>query len=309
MTRRDLLQLLGATAYAAAGSAVREASAAPLAKRAAIATNTFPWVTFAARAGQDIDPLEDAMLAEIAASQITTIEPIVERVSDFNGLERRLRAHGLTMRSVYIEAELYRADRVAEGIESAVGLAAAAYDLGAEIIVTNPAPISWDEPEDKDDDQLRIQAAALNQLGERFREIGLTLAYHNHEIELRQGGREFHHMLTATDSEVVKLCLDSHWIFRGCGASEVAVFDALAHYADRIVELHLRQSFKDVWSESFSIHGDIDYGQIFRFLSERAIVPHYVLEQAVEEDSPRNFSAVEAHRRSLAALKLHWSSD
>jgi len=28
------------------------------------------------------------------------------------------------------------------------------------------------------------------------RPLGLTLAYHNHDIELRLGGREFHRVLT-----------------------------------------------------------------------------------------------------------------
>jgi len=48
----------------------------------------------------------------------------------------------------------------------------------------------------------------------------------NRDAELRQGGREFHHMLTATNPDDVKLCLDAHWIYRGCGDSQVAVFDA-----------------------------------------------------------------------------------
>jgi len=33
-------------------------------------------------------------------------------------------------------------------------------------------------------------------------------------------------MLTATNPDDVKLCLDAHWIYRGCGDSQVAVFDA-----------------------------------------------------------------------------------
>jgi inosose dehydratase len=129
------------------------------------------------------------------------------------------------------------------------------------------------------------------------------LAYHNHDAELRQGGREFHHMLTATDPANVKFCLDAHWIFRGCGDSEVAVFDALTHYHQRVVELHLRQSADAVWTEAFSMKGDIDYARMFRFLTKQNIAPHFVLEQAVEASSPNELSAVEAHRQGLANLR------
>ena len=129
-----------------------------------------------------------------------------------------------------------------------------------------------------------------------------VLAYHNHDAELRQGGREFHHMLTATDAANVKFCLDAHWVFRGCGDSEVAVFDALTHYHERIVELHLRQSVGGVWTEAFSMEGDIDYARLFSYLTDKGITPHLVLEQSVEVKSPKRLSAVEAHQQGRASL-------
>ena len=125
---------------------------------------------------------------------------------------------------------------------------------------------------------------------------GIALAYHNHDVELRHGAREFHHMLTATSLENVRFCLDAHWVFRGCRNSEVAVFDALAHYADRIVELHLRQSKGGIWMETFHKSGDIDYQRLFDHLAEKKISPHFVLEQAVDKESPNSLSPEEAHR-------------
>jgi inosose dehydratase len=116
------------------------------------------------------------------------------------------------------------------------------------------------------------------------------------------GGREFHHMLTATNPENVKLCFDAHWVFRGCGDSEVAVFDSLEHYHDRIVELHLRQSNSGFWTEAFAASGDIDYARMFSFLAERQIRPHLVLEQAVEAESPNQLTVVEAHRQGRENL-------
>ena len=85
----------------------------------------------------------------------------------------------------------------------------------------------------------------------------MVLAYHNHDAEMREGAREFHHMLTGTDPANVKLCLDAHWIYRGSGNSQVALFDIVEIYVDRIVELHLRQSHDGIWSEVFG-EGDIN---------------------------------------------------
>ncbi len=169
-------------------------------------------------------------------------------------------------------------------------------------MVTNPSPIQWGGAEDKNDAQLRCQAESLDRLGAELRKLGMVLAYHNHDAELRQGAREFHHMLTGTDPAHVKFCLDAHWVFRGCGNSEVAVFDALAQYRQRVVELHLRQSVEGVWTEAFSVKGDIDYGRLLAFLADNSITPHLVLEQAVEARSRSSLSAAEAHRQSYQNL-------
>ena len=109
-------------------------------------------------------------------------------------------------------------------------------------------------------------------------------------------------MLTATDAENVKLCLDSHWIYRGCGNSSVAVFDVVQHYHDRIVELHLRQSKGGIWTEEFRMQGDLDYQRLFAFLKSKSVSPNLVLEQAVEAGSPKTMSVVDAHRASRRNL-------
>ena len=220
-----------------------------------------------------------------------------------NGLGKRLKKHGLAMNSIYVNSTLHDAAKAEQSVREVVEIATTAKQLGTKIVVTNPSPIRWGGPEDKNDAQLRLQARTLNRLGAQLRELGVTLAYHNHDAELRQGGREFHHMLTATDPANVKLCLDAHWIFRGCGDSEVAVFDALEHYHNRIVELHLRQSTGGIWTEDFRMQGDIDYNRLFAFLQRQKITPHLVLEQAVEEQSPDQLSVVEAHRLSHANVK------
>ena len=139
-----------------------------------------------------------------------------------------------------MNSTLHDEAKAEDSIAGVLAIANAAKALGTEIIVTNPSPIRRGGPEDKDDAQLQIEAEALNPLGTKLLDQGMTLAYHNHNAELRQGGRQFHHMLTDTKPKNVKFYLHAHWVFRSCGNSQVALFDALEHYGSRILELHLR---------------------------------------------------------------------
>ena len=300
-TRREALKSIGGAVAGGAALHPLLAGADSDASTPHIATNTYPWLTFAKRAGRPFEQ-SDALLAEIAKTGIAGYEPIVHGPGELKGLGPRLRKQGLEMRSLYVNSLLHDTSKSEESIAHVVAIARVARKLGTRIVVVNPTPIRWGGDEDKSDPELRTQAASLDRLGGKLRELGVTLAYHNHDAELRQGAREFHHMLTATNPENVKLCLDSHWIFRGCGNSSVAVFDALAHYHSRVVELHLRQSTGGVWTEAFAMEGDIDYGRLFKYLTARGRSPHFVLEQAVEDSSPKELTATEAHRKGRAAL-------
>ncbi len=117
-------------------------------------------------------------------------------------------------------------------------------------------------------------------------------------MELRNGAREFHHMMTGTNPKLVSLCLDSHWIYRGTGNSSVALFDIVELYGSRIVEIHLRQSQKGTWSETFG-EGDINYSALADRLKSKRVRPHLVLEVAVEKGTPKTLDPVTAHRRSV----------
>lgn len=305
-TRRQILTQCGIAAFSPAITPFL-AAAENKGEKHPIATNTYPWTTFAHRDKHDLKLHSDAFLSNIAATGIIGYEPIINSPRDFEGLGKRLKAHGLNMRSIYVNSVLHDATRVDESIASVISIAKEAKKLGTKIVVTNPSPIRWAGPEDKTDSQLRLQARSLNKLGSNLKQLDVDLAYHNHDAELRNGGREFHHMLTSTDPENVKFCLDAHWIYRGCGNSEVAVFNTLALYHHRIVELHLRQSASGVWSETFKLKGDINYSRLFDYLADKSISPHLVLEQAVEEGSPKSLSAVDAHRQSQLNVQKAFS--
>jgi inosose dehydratase len=263
-----------------------------------LACNVYPWTVFYQREGRNFYQDLDKSLGEVAASGVDGFEPIINAPQDVDKLAPLLKKHGLEMRSLYVNSTLHEQDQADKSIESVLAIAEQAKKrLGTRIIVTNPSPIRWGGQEDKNDAQLKVQAAALQKLARQLKAMGLTLAYHNHDIELRNAAREFHHMMVGTDSAYVTLCLDAHWIYRGAGNSQVALFDVLKLYGSRITELHLRQSKDNIWTEMFG-EGDIDYPALAKYPLDVGVKPHLVLEQAVESGSPKTMTPVEAFRKS-----------
>ncbi len=261
-----------------------------------IACNQYVWGVFYQREGKDFGASLDAGLAEVAASGIDGFEPGgAEQIDRMTPL---LKKHGLEMRSLYVNSTLHDSAQADRSIEEILAAATKAKAFSTRIIVTNPSPLQWGGPQNKTDEQLKTQAAAMDKLGAALRRMGLTLAYHNHDIELRNAAREFHHMMVGTDPANVTLCLDAHWVYRGAGNSQVALFDIVELYGKRISELHLRQSQNNIWTEAFG-PGDIDYERLANHLLKIGVKPLLVLEQAVEAGSSNSMKAVEASRASV----------
>jgi len=298
-TRREFLK----TAAVMGGSvllgarATRGADEAPGGKLH-LACNQYPWTVFYSRENRDFNASLDTGLKEVAQSGVNGFEPLVTGPQQIDQLAPLLKQHGLQMRSLYVNSTLHNPDEAEKSIQQVLAVAEKAKPLGTKIIVTNPNPVRWGGSEDKNDAQLESQAQALNKLGTRLREMGLLLAYHNHDAELRQAAREFHHMLLGTNPDAVTLCLDAHWIYRGAGNSAVALFDVLKLYGRRVSELHLRQSVNNVWTEALG-DGDIDYPRLAKQLPKVGVKPHLVIEQAPEQGTPKTIDAVETHRRSV----------
>jgi inosose dehydratase len=267
-----------------------------------IASNQYPWFTFLQRQGRNWSADLDNSLREFTQSGLTGYEPIIESAKDLSVLSPLLKKYKLHMKSLYVNCVLHNPEETERSINTVIAIAEAATSVGTQIIVTNPSPIRWGGPEDKDDKQLEIQAAALGKLGKELRKRDIILAYHTHDPEMRNAAREFHHMMLHTDPKEVSLCLDAHWIYRGSGNSQVALFDIVHLYGKRISELHLRQSKAGIWTEVFG-EGDIDYKRLVQQLQTLKVHPHLVLEQAVEKGSPNTLNAIDAHRQSLTYAK------
>lgn len=268
-----------------------------------IGCNQYAWGTFFRREKKDWDADWDASLATFASSGLKGFEPSVTKPEQIERLLPLLQKHGLTMRSLYVNTLLHREADARQSVADVLAIARAAKKGGAQIVVTNPSPIKWGGPENKNDAELAVQARYLNELGAQLRQLGMTLAYHTHDVELRAAGREFHHMMLATDPANVHLCLDAHWVYRGSGNSQVALFDIVELYGKRIAAVHLRQSVEGIWSETFQAEGDIDYRRLSQRFRELKIRPYLVLEQCLETASPQTTDAVAAHREDLRQVR------
>ena len=266
------------------------------------ACNQYTWTVYFEREGRDFNADLDAGLAEVAAAGLDGFEPSVTSPDEIERMAPLLEKHGLAMRSLYVNSTLHKEDEAEASIADVLAIAERAKEAGAEIIVTNPSPVQWGGTENKTDTELRVQAMALDRLGGELADRGLKLAYHMHDPEFRAGAREFHHMLVGTDPANVTFCCDAHWAYRGAGNSEVALFDILELYGNRITELHVRQSEGGTWTEVLG-PGDIDYPAFVAKLVEMDVRPHVVLEQAVEEGTPHTLDALAAHKQSLAYLR------
>ncbi len=303
-TRRQFLAAAATSAVAATPAVAATSAVAADPPKLWVGLQVYPWKTFRKRAGQpDFETDLKAGLAEAAKTGADGFEGIATDPAGMKALAAACRANGLAVRSLYIPSVLHDPMLARDAIKKAIATAAEAKTHGVTVIVSNPAPISWTAPlVDKTDQQLRTQAENLGQLGKALAAQGQTLAYHTHDMEMRQAAREFHHMLLHTDPAHMGFCLDAHWVYRGAGDSELALLDVVKVYGKRIVELHLRQSEKGVWTEAFG-RGDIDYARLAVELAALKVKPLLVLEQAVEVKTPTTLDAVTAHTRSVAAVR------
>jgi inosose dehydratase len=267
-----------------------------------ISCNAYNWITFYGRQNKKWGEDLDKCMADLAQTGITAYEPGLESAEDVRKLAPFLKKYNIAMPSVYVNSVLHKREEADKSIASVLAIADEAVKLGTKIVVTNPSPIKWGGTELKNDEELSVQAKGMERLGVELKKKGLTLAYHTHDVELRAGAREFHHILQNTSPENVSFCFDIHWVYRGSADSQVAVFDVLKMYENRIVELHIRQSVNGIWSETFGA-GDIDYQRFVNELKTMKLRPHLVIEQCVEAKTPNTMDGKQAHIKDLAMIK------
>jgi inosose dehydratase len=268
-----------------------------------ISSNSYNWGTFYGRENKNWGENLDADMAVYVKTGLQAYEPSLGSAEEATKLIAVLKKYHIKMPSVYIGSVLHEEEQVEKSIKTILEIAEVVKNYGTKIIVTNPNPIAWGSDKLKSDEQLTLQAKALEKIGKSLKMNGLKLAYHTHDVELKAGAREFHHMLQNTSPENLYFCMDVHWVYRGSQNSQLAVFDVLKMYGERIIELHIRQSKNGIWQEVFTSDGDIDFKKFALELFKKNLKPHLVIEQCLEKNSPNTMNAVEAHTIDLKEIR------
>jgi inosose dehydratase len=201
----------------------------------------------------------------------------------------QLKDHGLTMPAAYAGGAMHTRPDGEKTIHEITRQARLGVPHALRIVVHNPQPLG----REKTDEELAVQADNLNRLGAALNEIGVRLAIHSHDPEMRSGAREWYYVLRHTDPQKVGICLDLDWVLRG-GQDP---YRLLQEAGGRVLDLHLRSSRQGVWSEDLG-DGDIDYPRVQGILKRIDYRGWYTVELAYEAGTRRTRSLEEDLRLS-----------
>ena len=201
----------------------------------------------------------------------------------------QLRAKGLQPVSLYTGARLHEAGKTKEVIEKILTAAKVCQKSGFTVLSCNADPIG----REKTDEELKTQAAGLEELGTELNRIGMKLGVHQHLPEMANNGREFHYVFDHTNSGKVGWCYDVHWVWKG----GVKPLDGLKQYGERVVTWHLRQSRDGIWWEDLD-SGDVDYAAVAKYAKEHNLARRFSVELALEDGTKVTRSVIENHKRS-----------
>lgn len=263
-----------------------------------VSAQQYTWFQYCEQRGWHLGDKWDWVFESLNAAGIAAFEPSVRTAAELRSVLDVMARHGMRCNSLYTPG-CFHHDQSEEDLQRITKIAKVARDAGLRVIICNPDPT----PKAKTDAELRHQLRHFSELGDRVGAMGLDLAFHMHSAEFRNGGNEFHVMLAATPPDTVKICLDTHWIFRALGNSQVGLEALTRQYLDRIVCLHLRQSQRGIWSPRLE-EGDVNHGPLFEILGGCPTPPVVTMEMVAEEGSPEG-DPVPDHRQSLAWCRKH----
>jgi len=267
--------------------------------------NQYTVETYYAREGINLKENLDRCFAELKEAGLAGFEAMANQPEELNAYIDALKKQNMQLRSIYTGGNFHDEATAETEIKRVVSLAERAKQADTKIIVLNPQPKSG-----KSDMELNRQNQSLDTLGAELRKLGLKLALHYHITELEFAAREFHSFMCDTNPENVSLCYDAHWSFRASNNSAVSAYSHAKLYADRIAELHLRQSQDGIWTETFMMKADLDYGKILSILSQTKDFDnfHIVLEQAPEGETPKTLKPIDSFKQSATAVRQMFRS-
>lgn len=146
-----------------------------------------------------------------------------------------------------------------------------AHDLRLNNIICAPAP-----QRTKTIDDWKWQAEQLNQLGEKIKQAGFKLGYHNHDLEFMpiEGVRPYDVLMTHTDPNLVMFQIDvGNLTFGGADALEY-----LNKYTKRYFSMHAKDYMPGRTSVPVG-KGILDWKRIFE-VAKKAPLENYFAEVA-----------------------------
>jgi inosose dehydratase len=293
---------LFATQYASSPQAVAQPVRAG--KPVEVFINQYTVTTFYNREGINLMENLDKCFAELKEAGVAGFEAMANQPGDLDAFIDVHKKFDMQLRSIYTSGNLHDKATADAEVKRLIAVAERAKTAGTKVIVHNPAAKAG-----KSDAELNLQNQSLDILGAEIRKMGMKLAMHYHTTELEFAAREFHSFMTDTNPENVSLCFDVHWSFRASGNSAVSAYSHAKLYADRVSELHLRQSQDGIWTETFVKNADIDYANIMAILRQSKYFAdcHVVLEQAPENGTPKTLKPLEIFKQSVMAVKEMYS--
>ena len=139
-------------------------------------------------------------------------------------------------------------------------------------------------------ESMKDSAATYGEIGEKCREAGLRMAYHNHDWELLDDGAIIDVLMTETSGENVAWVLDAAWA--GIAGMDLeAVFE---RYGDRIAYLHVKDARDKTFCELGT--GDLDLAETL------SLAGSYGVEWIVVEQDYTSLTPEESMKKNMAFL-------
>jgi inosose dehydratase len=290
-TRREFVgrlncALLGALVFPTASSAAAQSNTA---QKTVVGSNVYGWGQYAQREGKSLN-IQD-VLSALRDTGYDYLENFLNVAQPEEGARfaEQCKAKGLQPVSLYVGGPFHETQAAKNTVAKILAAAKVCSDAGFQVFSCNPDPIG----REKTDEELRIQAAALADVGVGLKALGMKLGIHQHLPEMKSNAREFHYDFQHTKPDEVGWCYDVHWVWKG----GIQPLDALKQYGQRVVTWHLRQSRDGVWWEDLDT-GDIDYAAVARYAREHNLARRFSVELALEPGARITRNVVENHRRS-----------
>ena len=148
-------------------------------------------------------------------------------------------------------------------------------------------------------DDCKKSVDALNKLGAKTKQNGLTLCWHNHDKEFHEmeKGLPFDYLMENTEPDLVKCELDKYWVKKG-GADPLKY---LKKYSGRYPILHVKDMAPGA-EQDFICPGSgiIDFKPIFKEAKKQGIV-HYIVER---DNEPNGLACLKSSSEFLKNLRF-----